>query len=394
MKNIWLKIPYISIFGFTNVPQLTIKYYLRSESKTASVYISVSVSRGKVFRKRTKFITDSSRWANGYPKEPSLRLSLKELEAKIEKSFNRAEVINDSWLENILSHRKADTVSSHVDNIITNAHKRKNHKGGYGLSDGRIKLYRSFQKKIDEFEEGIKIEQIDMSVAEEFRDWLFDKGYALNTVGKYVELLKTTVRDYGVTRLDKMKKISERYTPLVLSEEEIQRVNELKGLSERLENARKWFKLGIATGQRGGDLLGLTEKNIKTVNGLKMFELKQEKTGKVVSIPFKEEIEMPYPISLQKFNDALKDLCQEAKINEMVRGLKKQGKDKPSIVGDFQKWEIISSHDLRRTFATRHYGKIPTPLIMAITGHGSENTFLRYIGKTSLDSAIEFAKYL
>ena len=373
---------------------MTIKYYLRSKSKTASIYISVSVSREKLFRKKTKYVVDSDKWIKGYPKDPKMKLFLKELETKIEKSFNRTEVINDAWLEKLLNHKKADTVSSHVDKIINESHKRKNHKGGYGLSDGRIKLYKGFKKKIDQFENGLKLEQVDISVAEEFRDWLFDRGYALNTVGKYVELLKTTVRDYGIHRLDDMKKISERYTPVVLSEDEIQRINELKGLPERLENARKWFKLGIATGQRGGDLLKITSKNIKEVNGLKMFEVRQEKTGKLVSIPFKEDLEIPRKISLQKFNDALKDLCYEAGIKEKVRGLKKQGKDKPSIVGMFEKWEIISSHDLRRTFATRHYGKIPTPLIMSITGHSSENTFLKYIGKTSIDSAIEFAKYL
>ena len=373
---------------------MTIKFYTRTDSKTASIYISVSAGRGKVFRKKTKFITDSSKWGKGYPRDSKLKVQLKELETKIEKSFNRTEVINDAWLNNLLSHKEAVTVKDHVDHIIATSRTRKNHKGGYGLSEGRIKVYGTFCTILERYAPDLKLEQVDMDLAEDFKDWLFNQGYALNTVGKYLEILKTVVRDYGINRLDGFKKIQEKKSALVLTEEEIQRVLDLENLSEALENTRKWFKLGIATGQRGGDLLRITEENVKVVNGIKMFEVTQEKTGKLVNIPFKEDFDFPYKITLQKFNEYLKQLCKKAKINKKVSGLKKQANGKPSESGMYPKWEVISSHDLRRTFATRHYGKIPTPIIMAITGHSSEATFLRYIGKTSLDSALEFAKYL
>ena len=52
------------------------------------------------------------------------------------------------------------------------------------------------------------------------------------------------------------------------------------------------------------------------------------------------------------------------------------------------KWEYISTHIGRRTFATNHYGEIPTPIIMAVTGHKKEATFLRYINKSD-DSHID-----
>ena len=125
-----------------------------------------------------------------------------------------------------------------------------------------------------------------------------------------------------------------------------------------------------------------------------MIEITQEKTGKTVNIPFKLDIEFPSKISLQKFNKYLKILAEKAGINEKIKGLKKQANGNPSLTGIYPKYELISSHDLRRTFATRHYGKIPTPLIMSITGHSSESTFLKYINKNSLDNALEFAKYL
>ena len=35
---------------------------------------------------------------------------------------------------------------------------------------------------------------------------------------------------------------------------------------------------------------------------------------------------------------------------------------------------------MRRSFATNYYGKIETPILMHITGHTKESTFLSYIG--------------
>ena len=49
-------------------------------------------------------------------------------------------------------------------------------------------------------------------------------------------------------------------------------------------------------------------------------------------------------------------------------------------IGTHPKSSIISSHDLRRSFATNYFGKIETPILMQITGHSKESTFLSYIG--------------
>jgi len=163
-----------------------------------------------------------------------------------------------------------------------------------------------------------------------------------------------------------------------------------------LDNARKWLLLGCNVGQRGGDLLSLGEP--KKIKGKLMFELVQQKTGKHIFIPVLPQIEwllddFPYPISLQKLNDYIKLVCSEAKMNESVQGFRRGKKGEPSKKGSYKKWELVGTHDLRRSFATNFYSKIPTPIIMGITGHSSENTFLKYIGKTSTDNALEFLSY-
>ena len=61
--------------------------------------------------------------------------------------------------------------------------------------------------------------------------------------------------------------------------------------------------------------------------------------------------------------------------------------------GNYPLYEIISSHVCRRSFATHNYAKIPTPIIMAVTGHKTEKEFLNYIGKDYNDLSREMLTY-
>ena len=136
-----------------------------------------------------------------------------------------------------------------------------------------------------------------------------------------------------------------------------------------------------------------------TQNGLKLIELIQQKGNKNVIIPFSQKMEdllkdgFPYSISVQKFNKHIKDVCQIAKIDTITKGYKYDKETKRRVLDNYPKHELITSHDLRRTFASNNYVKMPTPLIMSITGHATEKTFLNYIGKTSIDYAQQIAEY-
>lgn len=57
------------------------------------------------------------------------------------------------------------------------------------------------------------------------------------------------------------------------------------------------------------------------------------------------------------------------------------------VSGTYPKYELMTSHICRRSFATNLYGHIPTPVIMAITGHSTETMFLNYIKKTASENA-------
>lgn len=157
--------------------------------------------------------------------------------------------------------------------------------------------------------------------------------------------------------------------------------------------------MGCLVGQRAGDLLNIKEDNIKDLGDLKIIELKQQKTGKKVAIPLvPEAIEiiesgMPYKINLEHFNRYSKEICEIAKIDTIVKGKMRIDGKRTLTVGKYKKWQVISSHVCRRSFATNFYGKIPTPVLMNITAHSSESVFMRYIGKTTYDNAYQFMDY-
>ena len=63
----------------------------------------------------------------------------------------------------------------------------------------------------------------------------------------------------------------------------------------------------------------------------------------------------------------------------MVSGYKLCIKTKRKRLGTHPKYSLISSHDLRLSFATNCFGKIETSILIEITGHSKESTFLSYI---------------
>nr|WP_305050430.1 hypothetical protein [Elizabethkingia bruuniana] len=58
-----------------------------------------------------------------------------------------------------------------------------------------------------------------------------------------------------------------------------------------------------------------------------------------------------------------------------------------------EKWETITSHIGRRSFATNFYGKIPTPLLLHATGHSTEQVFLNYINDFDNDRITSLGDY-
>ena len=296
-----------------------------------------------------------------------------------------------------------------IDEFIKTAPTRKNKKGGYGLSESSIYKLHSFKKIVEKYQNEVlkrplTIDEITNQTALNFRDHFLKSGYSLNSTGNNLTTFKKIcnyIKDNDINiniKLEKIETIKERKETeniITLSIDELKQIKELDGLQPYLINVRAWLLLGCEIGQRAGDLLELSEKNIIEIDGVQVFKLKQQKTGKEIYIPItpraKEVLNagFPYKISMTAFNAYIKILCRKANINEIVKGRKARTETTESQLIEGQKWEFISSHVCRRSFASNYYGKIPTSTIKAITGHTTEEMLLKYIGKTAYDHAKE-----
>jgi integrase len=179
---------------------------------------------------------------------------------------------------------------------------------------------------------------------------------------------------------------------IALTESEIDALSKLDLKNEiRLDAVRDMFVLGCYSGLRWSDFTDIKPENIKKHKNGQVIDIIQTKTKNQVVIPVNNSIaailkkynnQLPEPISNQKFNEYIKEIAKmipELNTKETIV-VTKGGKTTEEI---FSRWELISSHTARRSFATNSFEKgIEVKLIRAITGHKSDKSFYSYI-KTS-----------
>ncbi len=417
----------------------TINFLHRSKKEVAPLTLRLlfrdSNGNDFVYACKTKYRIDKTYWkdhkknkkdGNFKNKQLQVNKDLQEIENYVLNEFNKVSIneITKEWLSNVVDlyynpiteAKQSDLLIDAIQTIIDEAPTRKNAKGGVGLSKSRVNSYKSLRDIVSEYQgkNNFKVKDINVKFAKDFLKFLltkkvYQKSYALKKIAD----LKTVCNDasfYGVETSPQLKKIDSNRTKneqiLYLSLKELEEIEKVVLLNEAHRNARKWLLLGCNLGQRGGDLLQLDETNFVTRNNLEVIELKQQKTGKNVTIPVLEKTKeiikdgLPYKISIQKFNKHIKEICKIAEINELIKGSKitviekgKGNKQKRKVSGLYPKWQLMASHVCRRSFASNLYGILPTPLIMSITSHSSEKMLLNYIGKDSLDFAQQIADF-
>ena len=143
----------------------------------------------------------------------------------------------------------------------------------------------------------------------------------------------------------------------------------------------------MSIGQRVSDLLSLSPNNLRQAPTGMYIDILQQKTKKAVTVGLADpliidmlESGFPNKVSQVLFNKQIKALCRIAGIKGLVSGFKNNPKTRRKEIVNAPKYEFVTSHIMRRSFASNYYGKIETPLLMNITGHSKESTFLSYIG--------------
>jgi hypothetical protein len=364
--------------------------------------------------------------------------NLKKLESFIFDNLNtdlgNGVLIDANWLDNIIKTcfkrvEKTDNTLfiKHVEYIIKNASTRTFKQGGVvkiGLSRTTIKNYKTFQNLILEYEKyqkkQIRFLDVTEPFIEEFKIWLLEKkDYGKNYAGKIYETIKTVCRDaekIGITttkisrEIESFRKADEDKYIQILSFSELEIIKKLdftdvekltafkkqnpqltKNIAlttKTLEDGRNWMLIGCSIGQRGNDLLSITKKDLRHKNGNILIDVVQEKTKKNVTIGISESHiikilneNFPKHITDVRLNSLSKIICKMAGITQVVEGEKLNVEINRKEFGNFPKFELISSHCFRRSFASNYYKLIPTPILMNITGHSKESLFLIYINK-------------
>jgi integrase len=269
--------------------------------------------------------------------------------------------------------------------ISNSATKRVQGYGTVGLAHNTIRTYKSLFRIVKGYEfetsEKLYLNSIDKYTAESFTRFLkIKQQYRDNYCGQLLKLLKIILRDAEKSGLE-----VHPYSNYI--ESEIKALKGLKHIPAAYTDSYNWLLIGLCIGQRVSDLLKLSPDNLRKAPTGLYIDILQQKTKKAVTVgvadPLVIEIledEFPRRVSQVVFNKQIKALCKMARIDGLVSGFKNNPKTRRKEIVNAPKYEFVTSHIMRRSFASNYYGKIETPLLMNITGHSKESTFLTYIG--------------
>ena len=282
-----------------------------------------------------------------------------------------------------------------IDKFIKDSPNRTD-KNDRTISSKTIMQYKVTNKHLREFAKNknktdYDFDEIDQEFYEGFVKFMRKKQFALNSISKDIKNIKVFLNDatkQGINSnmfYDKNFKVrKESADSIYLNEKELQQIKDADlSKTPHLDRVRDWFLLLAWTGCRFSDL----EKIVKTDIKDGFISFRQQKTGDSVTIPLhpivveileKYSYNLPEEISNQKFNEYIKEVCRISEINGTETITRTVGGK--LITEKFDKWQLVSSHTGRRSFCTNMYKRgLPTLMIMSISGHRTEKSFLSYI---------------
>lgn len=399
----------------------TINFIIQSKNNPAGIYIRLREGRNIDAKAKTKFAIDPNDWstAKGQPKnlreasfkklnEDLINLS-KDLLTHYNNNAGKTE-INTQWLKDFINPPESSGeiptrlteyfgyYAKHKKNVVgTSTYKRNN------VYKALIERFETHSKRV------FLIKDVNADFKLKFEDYCNEQGYAHNTTARTVKFIKTIcyhARNNGVEthfQLDSLTAKINKVEKIFLSPEDLKKIDEVVLEHEYLINARDWLIISCETGQRVSDFMNFTKEQIRVEKEKPLIEFTQVKTGKIMTVPLSQKVQkilksrkgnFPRPISDQRYNEYIKDVCRLACITYQIKGSKMNPKTNRKETGLFEKHELVSSHIGRRTFATNNYGRIPTSLLIGATGHSTEGMFLEYIGKSNSEKALQLADYI
>lgn len=409
----------------------TVNYFIRSKKKTgklssillrlkAGTEVDLTAKSGlMVMAEHWNSRTKSVRIIVDAENKDDVNKKLRELSTHILNALPDKPVSKD-WLEKTIDayhnpkktakKKNTTTLFSFIQDFIDKAPTRPNPKSGRPVCYKMIREYERTFELLKEYckekRKKVDFEHIDLNFYHDFSAYLTSLNLATNTIGKKIQTLKiflNAATDAGHNTYTHYKShrftcIKEETESIHLTQEELQKLyNHDFSKNHRLEKIRDLFLIGAWTGLRFSDWNQVTPENID--DGLLM--VKQSKTGGKIWIPLhpmvesiinKYDGELPEVPSNQKFNDYLKEVGEIAKINAPFKKSITKGGVKQTTV--YKKHTLLTTHAARRSFATNAYNAgVPSLTIMAITGHKTETSFLKYLKVTPKEHALKLKDF-
>ena len=253
----------------------------------------------------------------------------------------------------------------------------------------------------------VKFESVDWNFREKFSRYCLASGLniaytaaTLKRLGQFINESRKRGHHSNTISIETgfqgVKNQAVKQLPVTLTLEELNRLASLE-LSGQDEKVRDMFLIGVFTGQRYSDYSSIKPNQIK---GGGVF-FRQQKTKALVEI----DLDMfggLVPKSLGDllvkygnqsptltrggngsvvFNRSIKFLCRRAGITTKVEWITTNGGTIKTEM--LEKWQVVSSHCCRRSFATL-WAKMGLPLadIASATGHTTEKQLMEYVGLT------------
>jgi integrase len=430
----------------------TINFLYRSTKEKANLHLRLLYRFNDtdfVFGVNTKFEVSKLYWNKQHKnkskdilitnKQTEVNTELNKIENHILNCFNNfdAKAISKEWLQTEIDYyynppAEAEAIPNELLKYFDYFIDQKKSE----VTNGTYKKYNVIKHLLERYQkeqnEKIEVADVNDKFKKKFENYCLINNYAINTISKCIKTIKTVcnhAKNNGIKtshQLDNIKAPQQKIEKIFLTFEDLTKIETINPnrLNDNYENTKDWLIISCYTAQRVSDFMRFDKSMIrheKNKEGiLKPFiEFTQKKTDKIMIVALHPKVieilekrngNFPKVISDPKYNLFIKQVCRIAGLNEIIKGSKlkdlnkedeteKRPKNKDENKqyrkesGMFKKWELITSHIGRRSFATNFYGTVPTTYLMNATGHSTEQNFLTYLGKSNKDLAMELTNY-
>jgi integrase len=429
---------------------MNVNYYLKDKTKPQTAINCIIRYRGQRYKLATGESVNPEFWdgrratlRKAYPEAATINIKLDRFETRITKAFephiiNRTIPTISELRENSSEFRvqssKANTLNSELKTMNFTAY-FQSYNATAPIAASTLKKYKTTLRWIKQYEQRqnrrLTFDDVNVQFYTHFREWIINKTYlpradalpqrySANYFGSLVKCIKRVMNEASAAGLHtntahnspRFKPEAETADAIYLTMDELMKIHRLNPTPEQVAQltrgtkeinlqrkteslmlVKNKFLIGCFTALRVSDFNRLDEVNIKQ-NWIRIKPRKGTRKNADVVIPIhpvvREIINSGFniatPISDQKINEHIKEVCKLAGITEKVSTTRTEGGRQ--VERTAPKWAKVCTHTARRSGATNMFiAGIPSISIMLITGHTTEKSFLKYIKITAEQNA-------